>query len=110
MKACAHIALGTLFLFVPKLFGVLLFGNIVKVAVVVHNPAAIAAEGVLVPFSFGLLAPFLRVALAETDAVPFVQADADRYRFVIHHECQGFALLHHLDFGGTELQLFRQHL
>ena len=69
MKSRTHIALGTLFLFVPEFFRVLLFRDIVEIAVIVHHPATVTAEGVFIPFSFGLLAPFLGVSLAEADTV-----------------------------------------
>ncbi len=84
--------MGTLFLLVPEFFRVLLFRDIVEIAVIVHHPATVTAEGVFVPFSFGLLAPFLGVSLAEADTVLLVQADADCYRLVLHHKGQRFAL------------------
>ena len=110
MKSCAHIALDTLFLFVPEFFCVLLFGYIIKISVIVHDPTAVTAECVFVPFSFGVLAPFLAVALAEADAVLLVKVNADRNRFVFHHEGQRFPLLHHFDFGIAEFQFLCQYL
>lgn len=110
MNSRAHIALGALLLLVPEFFGVLLFRYVVKTSVIVHDPAAVTAERVLVPFSFGVLAPFPAVTPAEADAVLLVQVYADRDRLVFHHEGQKFSLLHHLDFGIAEFQFLCQYL
>ena len=66
MNTCRSVTLTAFLLFVPQFFGVFLLWNVVEIAVIIHHPATVATEGVLIPFTLGLLFPFLRVTCAET--------------------------------------------
>lgn len=80
MNACRSVTLAAFLLFVPQFFGVFLLRNVVEITVIIHHPATVAAEGVLIPFALGLLFPFLRVTRTETDACLVVKVDAYRDR------------------------------
>ena len=76
------VALSILLLLIPKLLGVFLFRHIVEIAVIVHNPTAIAPEGVFVPLSLGVLLPLLTVTLVNPYAGLVIQVNAHREKKV----------------------------
>ncbi len=111
MQGCrSTVALAGFLLLVPDFVGVLRFGHIVEVAVVVHHPAAVHAEGVLVSVAFALLAPLHLVAAAHTDARSCIEVDAHRDQIVLDDKRQRVAALQALDLRRAEAHLFRQHL
>lgn len=94
MECCGSaVTLSALFLLIPQLLGVFFLGNVVKVAVTVHHPAAITAEGVFVPLAFGLLLSFLLVARTESDAGLGLEVYADCDRLACHRQRQRLAVL-----------------
>ena len=101
MNTCRSVTLTAFLLFVPQFFGVFLLWNVVEIAVIIHHPATVATEGVLIPFTLGLLFPFLRVTCAETDARLVVKVDAYRDRLAIHCHRQRLTMLHSVNFYCT---------
>ena len=45
MNTCRSVTLAAFLLFVPQFFGVFLLRNVVEITVIIHHPAAVAAEG-----------------------------------------------------------------
>ena len=84
---------GSFLLLIPQFFGIFLLWNIVEIAIIVHHPTAIDAEGVFVPLSLALLAPLLTITVGEADACVALQVDAYCYRFVFYGKCQCLAIL-----------------
>ena len=99
MKGGGSVALGTFLLFVPQFLGIVILRDIIEVAVIVHDPAAVTAEGVFVPFPFGLFTPFLSVAVAEADACPGIEVDTYRDKFVIDDYGKRLPVLQAVDFS-----------
>lgn len=79
------IALGALFLLIPKFFGVLVFHHVVVIAFIICDPTAIASKGELVPIALATFFPLLFVALCEADAGVAVKVNADGDWFIVNH-------------------------
>ena len=98
-----HHAHSQFLLFIPHLFGVVLFWDVVKIAVFIHSPTAEDAEIELIPVTLGFSLPDKLVACCETDAGVGVEVDTDGLFLVILYDGKDVTILQLLHLCASEV-------
>ena len=82
-------------LLIPEFIGVVLFLDVIKIAVFTHDPTAVDAEGELVPITGSLFAPHLGIARRYTysSAVAKVNTNSDGFVIVVTDEGDRLTIL-----------------
>ena len=83
-------------LFIPHLFGIVLFWDVVEIAVFIHSPTAEDAEVEFIPVTLGFSLPDKFVACSETDAGVGVEVDTDGLFLVILYDGKNVTILQFL--------------
>ena len=110
MKRSCSVPFSAFLLLVPEFFRVLFFRYIIQVTVIVHHPASVTPESVLVPFTLVTFFPFLSVSVTETDTGRSCQVNTYRNRIVIHKQGKRISVLHTLYFHRSQAKLFCKYL